>query len=168
VNFNGAVPVNGATGTFSVPVFTYYHSFSFFHRSANINASLPYGVGNFQGELVQQHLSVYRSGLMDFTARSSVNLLRGPAMTAQQFAKWKQKVLLGLSLKVIAPTGQYDPTKLVNWGINRWAFKPEFGYSERWGNWVLDAYAGAWFTPRTRHSMLFPSRSTNPTAYRLL
>jgi hypothetical protein len=33
----------------------------------------------------------------------------------------------------------------VNWGINRWAFKPEFGYSERWGNWVLDAYAGVWF-----------------------
>lgn len=40
---------------------------------------------------------------------------------------------------------QYDPTKLISWGINRWAFKPELGYSERWGNWVLDAYAGAWF-----------------------
>jgi hypothetical protein len=40
---------------------------------------------------------------------------------------------------------QYDPTKIVNWGINRWAFKPEFGYSERWGNWALDAYAGVWF-----------------------
>src|SRR5262249_17337565 len=22
---------------------------------------------------------------------------------------------------------------------------PEIGYSERWGNWVLDAYAGGWF-----------------------
>jgi len=29
-------------------------------------------------------------------------------------------------------------------GHQSWAFKPEFGYSERWGNWVLDAYAGAW------------------------
>ena len=45
LNFNGAVPVTGATGTFSVPTFTYYHSFSFFRRSANITASLPYGVG---------------------------------------------------------------------------------------------------------------------------
>jgi hypothetical protein len=39
---------------------------------------------------------------------------------------------------------QYDPTKLINWGTNRWSFKPEFGYSQRWGNWVLDGYAGVW------------------------
>ncbi len=69
----------------------------------------------------------------------------GPAMKPPQFAKWKQKILLGASLRIIAPTGQYDSTKIVDWGINRWAFKPEFGYSERWGNWVLDAYAGVWF-----------------------
>ena len=71
-------------------------------------------------------------------------------MKPPQFAKWKQKVLLGASLRVIAPTGQYDPTKIVNWGINRWAFKPEFGYSEQWGNWVLDAYAGVWFYTTNR------------------
>ena len=145
VDFNGAVPVTGATGSFSVPNFTLYHSFSFFGRSSNIAASLPYGVGTFQGEVLQQHRSVYRSGLMDFGARFSVNLLGGPAMRGNEFAKWKQKVLLGASLKVIAPTGQYSSGKIVNWGINRWAFKPEFGYSERWGNWLLDAYVGGWF-----------------------
>lgn len=145
VNFNGAVPITNATGTFSIPIFSVYHSFSFFRRSANFTASLPYGVGTFQGELVGTHRQIYRSGLVDFTARFSVNLLGGPAMKPQQFAKWKQKVLLGASLRVIAPTGQYDPTKIVNWSINRWAFKPEFGYSERWGKWVLDAYGGVWF-----------------------
>jgi hypothetical protein len=54
-------------------------------------------------------------------------------------------VLLGASVKVVAPTGQYDPRRVVNWGINRWAIKPEFGYSQRWGSWLLDGYAGAWF-----------------------
>jgi Putative MetA-pathway of phenol degradation len=54
-------------------------------------------------------------------------------------------VLLGASLKVEAPTGQYDPTKLVNWGTNRWSFKPELGYSQRFGNFFLDSYAGVWF-----------------------
>jgi hypothetical protein len=44
-----------------------------------------------------------------------------------------QKVLLGAGLKEIAPTGQYDPTKLINWDTNRWSFKPEFGYSQRLG-----------------------------------
>ena len=36
-------------------------------------------------------------------------------MPVQEMRKWKQKTLLGVSLKVLAPTGQYDPTKLVNW-----------------------------------------------------
>lgn len=157
VNFNGAIPVTGATGTFSAPTFTYYHAFSFFGRSANIAAYLPYGVGTFQGEVQQQHTSVYRSGLMDSGVRFSVNLLGGPAMPVAKFVKWKQKVLLGASLRVVAPTGQYDPRKVVNWGINRWAFKPEFGYSQRWRNWLLDAYAGAWLYTANNASYNIPT-----------
>ena len=145
LDFNGAIPINNAKGTYNVPVFSYYHSFSFFGRSANVSASLPYAVGNFTGEVRSQNHSIYRSGLLDFGARLSVNLYGGRAMPVQDFRKWKQNVLLGASLRVIAPTGQYDPTKLINWGINRWAFKPEFGYSQRWGNWILDGYAGVWF-----------------------
>jgi Putative MetA-pathway of phenol degradation len=66
-------------------------------------------------------------------------------MPVQQYMKWKQKFLLGASLRVVAPTGLYDPTKLINWGTNRWAFKPEFGYSQRCGHWMLDGYMGVWF-----------------------
>ena len=145
VNFNGAVPISGATGTYSVPIASLYHSFSFFGRSANVTASLPYGVGTFSGSLRGQEKSIYRSGLLDFSARLSVNLIGGPALTPKEFAKWKQKRILGASIKMIAPTGQYDPTKLVNWGINRWAFKPELGYSQRWGNIQVDGYGGVWF-----------------------
>ncbi len=145
IDYNGALPVAGATGTYSVPIFSYYHSFGFFGRSANIVASLPYGVGNFQGTTLGAEKQLYRSGLLDSVYRVSVNLKGGPAMPPQEFIKWKQKVLLGASLKVLAPTGQYDPTKLINWGANRWGFKPEFGYSQRWGNWILDGYFGVWF-----------------------
>src|SRR5208283_4151735 len=145
LNFAGTVPITGATGTYSVPVFTYYHSLDFFGRSANINLALPYGVGTFSGHVLGTDRSIYRSGLLDFTMRFSVNLKGGPAMQAREFAKWKQKMILGASLKVVAPTGEYNPTKLINWGINRWAFKPEFGYSQRWGHWILDGYAGVWF-----------------------
>lgn len=155
VNFNGAVPITGATGSYSVPIFTLYHSFDFFGRSANVALVLPYGVGTFQGKVVQER-SVYRSGLLDFTARLSVNLFGGEAMSAPKFARWRQKTLIGASLKFIAPTGQYNGTKLVNWGINRWAFKPEVGYSERWGNWILDAYAGGWFYTKNNSSFAVP------------
>ena len=45
----------------------------------------------------------------------------------------------------MAPTGQYYSSHLINPGSNRWGFKPELGFSQRWGNWVLDAYGGVWF-----------------------
>jgi Putative MetA-pathway of phenol degradation len=145
INFNGALPVSDAKGTYGIPIFSYYHSFGFFGRSANVVASLPYAVGNFNGTVAGAGTNLYRSGLVDSVYRISVNLKGGPAMPPKEYVKWKQKVLLGVSLKVIAPTGQYDPTKLINWGTNRWSFKPEFGYSQRWKDLQLDGYAGVWF-----------------------
>jgi hypothetical protein len=160
VDFNGTVPIGNATGTYYVPIFSYYHSMNFFGRSANFTGSLPYAVGHFQGTVSGQSRSIYRSGLLDSTFRLSVNLLGGRAMTPTEMVKWKQKRLLGVSLKVVAPTGQYSGTKLVNWGGNRWAFKPEIGYSERWGHWVLDGYAGAWFY--TTNSAFYAGPVTKP------
>ena len=43
----------------------------------------------------------------------------------RKFHKWHQKRLIGVSLKVVAPTGQYNETKLINWDANGWAFRPE-------------------------------------------
>jgi hypothetical protein len=145
INFNGSIPITGASGTYNVPVLSYYHSLNFFGRSSNVTASLPYAVGTFTGAVLGKDASAYRSGLLDLSVRFSVNLLGGPAMEAQELAHWKQKRILGASLKMIAPTGQYNPNKLINWGIHRWAFKPEVGYSQRFRNWVIDGYGGAWF-----------------------
>ena len=145
VNLNGAVPITGATGEYNVEAFTLYHALGLFGRSANVAVALPYSIGTFGAMLPGREVSVYRSGMLDLTTRFSVNLLGGPAMTPPEFAKWRQKVLLGASLKMVSPTGQYSSKEVVTWGINRWAFKPELGYSERWGNWILDAYGGAWF-----------------------
>jgi hypothetical protein len=143
--FNNTIPITDATAILHVSVFSYYHSLSFFGRSANITASLPYGVGHFRGKLIDNETKLYRSGLLDSTFRFSVNLIGGPGMSIKQMQSWQQKTILGVSLKVVAPTGQYDGTKLINNGANRWAFKPELGYSRRWGHWVLDAYGAVWF-----------------------
>jgi hypothetical protein len=148
IDYNGTLPATGATGRYGVSIASYYHGFSFFGRSANVVASLPYASGDFKGTAFGAELNLYRSGLLDSVYRVAVNLKGGPAMPPKEFMKWKQKVLLGASLKVSAPTGQYDPTKLINWGANRWAFKPEFAYSQRYKKWVTDGYVGVWlFTP---------------------
>ena len=145
LTFDGMVPITGATARFNVSVFNYSHSLNFFGRSANFLISLPYGVGNFRGNVVGAEVLAYRSGFLPASLRFSVNIKGGPAMNAQEFSKWNQKTILGVSLRVVPLTGQYDPTKLINLGTNRWAFKPELGYSRRWGHWLLDGYGGAWF-----------------------
>ncbi len=145
--FEGAVPITDATGKFSLLAAAYYRSFGLFGRSANVLAVLPYGVGTFEGTVLGEQHNIYRSGLIDSQLRLSVNLVGGPAMTLGEIRqrKWRQKTLLGVSLKVIPPTGQYDPTKLINLGSNRWTFKTEVGLSRAFGgNWLLDGYASLW------------------------
>ena len=60
------------------------------------------------------------------------------------------EAIVGVSLTVAPPLGQYDPTKLINLGTNRWSFKPEVGLSRTYGKWVVEAMAGVWlFTDNT-------------------
>ena len=165
LDFNGVVPITGATGTYSVPIFSLYHSFSFLGRSANIAGWLPYGVGTFQGAVLGTNKQIYRSGLFDSGFRFSVNLKGGPAMPISQFANWKQTVVLGASLKVIAPTGQYDPTKLINGGLtagpsNRSLVIPSVFAR----NGFSMATRGQFCSPPIRNSIRFLHPSPKPKA----
>jgi hypothetical protein len=138
--FDGTVPITDATARVNISILSFSHSMNFFGRTANFTASLPYGVGNFRGTVANAETLAYRSGLLASSFRFSVNLKGGPAMNVQEYSKWRQKTIIGVSIKLVPPTGQYDPTKLINYGTNRWALKPELGYSRRWGHWILDGY----------------------------
>jgi hypothetical protein len=142
---DGSLPITGATATINTPILSLFHTLNFFGRSANLTASVPYGVGNFRGTVAGAEAHAYRSGMLDSSFRFSVNLKGGPAMDQRDYVKWRQKTLVGVSIRVVAPTGQYDPAKLINYGSNRWAFKPEIGLSRRWGNWLVDTYGAGWF-----------------------
>jgi hypothetical protein len=81
-----------------------------------------------------------------------------------EFAKLRRRTLIvGTSLSVAAPAGQYDSAKRVNLGTNRWAFKPEVGISYPVSKFDLDAYFGVWLF--TRNDDFFPggrSRTQDP------
>ncbi|MEJ2581668.1 MAG: transporter [Acidobacteriota bacterium] len=66
-------------------------------------------------------------------------------MSPKEFQQYRPKTLLGASMLVKAPTGQYDSLKLINIGTNRWSFKPELGVVRVMGRWAIDAYLGGWF-----------------------
>jgi hypothetical protein len=156
------LPITEAKATVNLPALSYYHSFSLLGRSANAAVVLPYGIGTFQGLVAEAPRLAHRAGFLDSAARVSMNLLGGRALDTTEFAKWDQKALLGISFTVYAPTGQYAPTRLINYGSNRWAFRPEVGYSQRWGHWVLDGYFAATFFTHNDEFFVHNNRAEKP------
>ncbi|MGB8671375.1 MAG: transporter, partial [Pseudolabrys sp.] len=72
------------------------------------------------------------------------------ALSVKEFANYQQDLIIGVSLQVSAPLGQYDTSKLLNLGNNRWSFRPELGISKAWGPWTLEvAPSVAFFTDNT-------------------
>jgi hypothetical protein len=85
------------------------------------------------------------SGFGDPRFRVSINLFGAPALSVKEFANYKQDLIVGITLQVSAPLGQYDDTKLLNLGNNRWSFRPELGISKAWGQWTLEVAPGVTF-----------------------
>jgi hypothetical protein len=107
--------------------------------------------GTRKGGFFGYFQTVHRSGLRDSAMRVAVNLYGAPAMDLTRFSKYTRKRNLGASLTVVASLGQYDGNTLINLGSNRWAFKPEIGFSQGFKErWILEFDAGAWlFTAKT-------------------
>jgi len=126
-------------------ILSYLRSFGLAGRSASVTVALPYLHMSGSGTLGGQFVSNSRSGASFLRARLAVNLLGGPALAPAEFAKYRQGRNLGLSLSVATPSGQYDSSRVISFGANRWALKPELGYSSIKGRWILEAAAGVWF-----------------------
>jgi hypothetical protein len=119
-------------------------TFSFFGRTGLLLAAFPYAWSTATGSIEETAASVSRSGLADPRIKFSVNFLGGRALTRSEFARAERRNIVGASVTVSPPLGQYYPTKLVNLGANRWAFKPEVGFSHAINKWTVDGYAGVW------------------------
>ena len=125
---------------------------------------MPYFWSQASGKVLGEDSSITLSGFGDTRFRISILLFGAPALTVEEFAKSSPQNVLGVSLAVGAPTGQFFSDKLINLGTNRWSFKPEIGLSyiltERW---YIDLYAGVWFF--TNNNSFYPGttvRSQDP------
>ncbi|HKZ04621.1 MAG TPA: transporter [Methylomirabilota bacterium] len=145
IEFDASGPIQDASLKMHTTGLAYVRSFGLLGRSGSVGVVLPYawmsGRATFRGEEREREVS----GLGDPKLRLAVNLHGAPAMTREEFADYRQDLIVGVSLLVSAPLGQYDDDKLLNVGANRWSFKPEIGVSKAWGPVTLELAFGVTF-----------------------
>jgi hypothetical protein len=141
--------VQDVQATVLTPMVGAGRSFGLLGRTAQVFGVLPFSTADMSGTVFGAAATAQRAGLSDMRLRVSWLVRGAPAFNMAQLAKAPRRTILGVSLNVSAPTGQYDPAKLINLGTNRWAFRPEVAVSQPIGQrWLFDAYAGLWlFTP---------------------
>jgi outer membrane putative beta-barrel porin/alpha-amylase len=139
-----SVPIQDVEAKLNAGVVGYGRTFGVLGHQASVVLAAPYIWGDVSGNVFEEARSVSRSGLGDIKLRLAVNLIGGEALTPREFMQRTPKTTLGASLSISAPTGQYDPDKLINIGTNRWAFKPEIGLTIPHDRWMFDLFAGVW------------------------
>lgn len=139
------LPVTDISATVAMPSLGVARSFSLFGKTAQAFGGLPCSWVQVSGNALGVATDIRRAGLADMHIRLSVLVRGAPAASVLQIVKAPRRTIVGASLSVVAPTGQFSSNTLINLGTNRWSLKPEFAVSQPLGQrWLLDAYAGLW------------------------
>lgn len=133
-----SAPIQDARLNMNTGVLAYVRSLDVWGKSAKFDVILPYSQLSGSAMVAGQKRERKVFGLNDPLFRFSVNFYGAPALSMPEFANYHQDVIIGASLQVSAPLGQYDKDKLVNLGNNRWSVKPGLGISKAWGRLTVE------------------------------
>ena len=109
VTLDPSLPVSDIEAGINSATALYGRTFGFLGRSANVGLAAPYVWGGLSGKVQEVDTSITRSGLGDLRGKLTVNIVGGPAMSPREYAAQRPRSVLGGSVSVVAPTGQYDP-----------------------------------------------------------
>jgi hypothetical protein len=144
VLFDAALPVADVRAEVEVLGLGYVRTLAILGRSAKVDAQIPVTWSQFSGIVGGEARTRSPRGLADPRFRLSMNLLGSPALSLPEFAKYRQRAILGVSLQIAPPLGQYDADHYINLGSNRWSFRSEVGVSYAHGRLTLEGTGGAW------------------------
>jgi hypothetical protein len=143
-----SLPIEDAHLQIHTTALAYSQSLNLYGSSGRFDLILPFsdlsGTALVAGEPASRNIS----GANDPRLRLAVNFHGAPAGDLKAYAQYMAqppRTVLGASLQVIPPLGQYDPARLINLGTNRWAFKPDIGFSRRIKSFTWDMTFGAAF-----------------------
>ena len=143
-----SLPITGVDSDIDYLQFSYQRTFSWLGRTANVQLSVPFSQGVTEGSVEGVIRRRKTSGMTDARARLSINLKGAPSMDAAGFQALRAnpETIIGLSLLIQAPSGEYQPDKVINLGTNRWSVKPAIGVIWPLGpGWLLEFEIGTWF-----------------------
>ena len=145
VVFDPTIPLENADIHIHGTVVAWARSIKVGPMSGKIDVIIPYGW--LSGSAVYDGQTVTRdvSGLADPRLRMSFNFIGAPSLPLSGFKDYEQNFVAGASLQVFLPLGQYDPTRLVNLGTNRFTIKPELGVSKTFGPIQVEVSGGVSF-----------------------
>jgi hypothetical protein len=154
-----SLPVQNVKATVDSEFLAYSRILDCWGQSGSLALVAPYARVSASGDVLDRQRSVQRTGAGDLTLRLSVNLYGAPALSLREFPGYHEDMIIGVSLRVTAPSGQYYASKFVNIGTNRWSFTPEFGISKALGPWTLEvdpsvtifADNNEWLGTKSRH-----------------
>jgi len=145
VSLDPSLPIANVKASINTGALAYERTFDLFGQTASAAIAVPFLDAKISGDVFEASRQISRTGLGDIRFRFAENLIGGPSLTPSEFAQRQPVTTLGLSLSVLAPTGDYNPQHLVNISSHRWAIKPEIGVSQPLGAWFADVAAGPWF-----------------------
>lgn len=145
LSFDPTLPIEDAQAKLGAGALGFGRTIKVGGRFASLAVAVPFVNGHVKGLLLGQPQDRWLSGAGDPIFRMAVNLIGAPAMTPAEFAKYRARTVLGVSMTASVPLGQYDSSRHLNIGRNRWAVKPEVGVFTTRGRWTFEGDFGAAF-----------------------
>lgn len=139
-----SLPIENLDGDVAYGIVQYLRSFGLLGQSAKARVLVPFTDGNWKGSLEGEPGRRDAAGFGDARITLEWNFIGAPAMTAAELRKYEQKTLVGASVRVIIPTGDYDNSELINLGSNRWSYRLEMGVAHPLGAWTIEGMAAVW------------------------
>ena len=140
-----ALPIEGLNAKIHTFVGAYVRTIDFWGLPAKVDVVIPVSTGEWNAEVDEIDSSLTRTGLGDPLVKFSVNIVGNKAQELSSFRENQKDFNLGLAFRVRVPIGQYDNTKLINLGTNRWTFKTSIGMSYQVSKWVFELHLNSWF-----------------------
>jgi hypothetical protein len=128
-----SVPVSDIEINMESTVVAYLRSLDLGGRAGKVDATWARFCMEGSGYINGQSAAGDRCGTADPTVRLSYLFYGAPAMDMKQFRSNPSGRVIGVSLRVDMPLGDYNNENVINSGSNRWTFKPEIGISNSWG-----------------------------------